>query len=78
MKLTIEPTDDFYLVEGTRCRAWSGTDDAGTPVVAVIASIEPLVKDEPIRRRFADELETLQPATALTFLLPDLGQRNGR
>lgn len=45
MKLTLEPTDRIEAVQGTRCRVWSGTTDAGTPVLAWIPTVQPQTHD---------------------------------
>ncbi len=59
MKLTIEPTDDFFLVNGVRFRAWSGTDGAGVPVIAMVQMVSPQTHDEGVAERFAHELQRL-------------------
>ena len=60
MKLTIEPTDDFFLVNGVPCRAWSGTDEAGTPVIAMVQMVSPQTHDDDdVNDRFARELQAL-------------------
>ena len=59
MKLTIEPTDDFFLVNGVPCRAWSGVDDTGVPVIAMVQMVSPQTQDEGVAERFAHELQNL-------------------
>jgi hypothetical protein len=39
MKLTIEPTEDFFVADDVMVRMWTGTDDNGTPVVALVAAV---------------------------------------
>jgi hypothetical protein len=40
VKLTIEPTADFFVTdEGYPVRAWRGTTDRGTRVIAFISAI---------------------------------------
>ena len=45
MKLTLEPTDRIERVEGTPCRVWSGTTEAGVPVLAYVAVVQPQTHD---------------------------------
>lgn len=45
MKLALEPTDRIERVEGTPCRVWTGTTEAGTPVLAWIAILQPQTHD---------------------------------
>jgi hypothetical protein len=40
MKITLEPTEEFFRTDdGFPVRAWRGTTDKGTPVIAFIAAI---------------------------------------
>ena len=40
MRVTLEPTAEFFRTdEGYPVRAWRGTTDRGTPVVAFIAAV---------------------------------------
>lgn len=45
MKLSLEPTDRVETVQGTPCRVWSGITDAGTPVLAFVAVVQPQTHD---------------------------------
>lgn len=52
MKVTLEPTDEFYVgedfsVDGrVMLRKWSGMTDAGVPIHAYVATISPQTHDE--------------------------------
>ena len=37
MKMTIEPTPDFFMAGDVMVRMWTGTDQEGRPVVAMVA-----------------------------------------
>jgi hypothetical protein len=39
MRLTLEPTEEFFMAGEVMVRAWKGTDDKGKPVVAFIAAV---------------------------------------
>lgn len=46
MKITLQPTGDFERVEGTPCRVWTGETDAGVPIKAWVAIVQPQTHDE--------------------------------
>lgn len=39
MKLTIEPTDEFFMAGDVMVRMWQGTDEDSAPVVAMVAGV---------------------------------------
>lgn len=39
MKLTLEPTEEFFSATNILIRAWRGTDEAGAEVVAFVAGV---------------------------------------
>ena len=39
MKLTLEPTPDFFMADGVMVRMWTGVDEKNRPVVALIAAV---------------------------------------
>lgn len=39
MKLTIEPTPEFFMAGDVMVRMWAGTDQDGAPVIALIAAV---------------------------------------
>jgi len=39
MKITVEPTGEFFAAENVTVRAWRGTDEAGAEVIALVAAI---------------------------------------
>ena len=45
MMLSLAPTDRIERVEGTPCRVWIGTTEAGTPVHVWIAIVQPQTHD---------------------------------
>lgn len=56
MKLTIEPTDQLYVIDGLKTRRWKGTDEHGHPFdvfVAVIGTAE-------VGAQFNAEMELLR------------------
>ncbi|MCJ2069624.1 hypothetical protein MKK75_12630 [Methylobacterium sp. J-030] len=59
MKLTLEPTDRIEDVRGTPCRVWSGTTDAGTPVLAWIPAVQPQTHDPDELAAFEAELRKM-------------------
>lgn len=56
MKVTLEPTGQIGIVNGTHARLWVGEDDAGVPVKAWIAMISPQTHDPAAHKRFATAL----------------------
>lgn len=68
MKLTLEPTDKFEGVNGTRCRIWRGKTEAGVDVVAYVAAVSPQTHDEALLAVFERELKALpQPKRELVY-----------
>ena len=62
MKLTIEPTEDFFVADDVMVRMWTGTDDNGTPVVALVAAVA--VNDgSPRAPMFDGQLTPIPPPT---------------
>lgn len=57
MKLTLESTHLIGRVDRTPCREWHGTDEHGTPVIAMIAMVM-VHKNQPAdtHARFAQAL----------------------
>lgn len=39
MRLTIEPTPNFFMAGDVTVRMWEGTDEHGTKVVAMVAMV---------------------------------------
>lgn len=39
MKLTLEPTGEFFMAGDIMVRMWSGTDADGSPVIAMVAGV---------------------------------------
>jgi hypothetical protein len=39
MKLTLEPTEQFFMAGGVMMRLWQGANEQGEPVVAFIAMV---------------------------------------
>jgi hypothetical protein len=39
MKLTITPTEHFFMADEVMVRMWQGTDDAGNPVIALVTAV---------------------------------------
>ena len=39
MKLTIEPTEHFFMADEVMVRMWQGHTDDGTPVVALVTAV---------------------------------------
>jgi hypothetical protein len=39
MKLTLEPTREFFMAGEVMVRMWQGTDGDGAPVIALIAAV---------------------------------------
>jgi hypothetical protein len=39
MKLTLEPTEEFFMAGDVMVRMWHGSDDNGQPVVALITAV---------------------------------------
>jgi hypothetical protein len=37
MRLILDPTEDFFMAGDVMVRMWTGTDDEGRPVVALVA-----------------------------------------
>lgn len=62
MKLTLSPTDAFETVNGTPARIWEGVDEAGTPVKAWIAVVQPQTDDLRLRAAFNAALKALPHA----------------
>ncbi|GJD92873.1 hypothetical protein [Methylobacterium iners] len=56
MKLTLEPTGQLELVQGTPCRVWSGTTDTGLQVLAWVATVQPQTHDLGKLMAFEEEL----------------------
>jgi hypothetical protein len=61
MKLTLEPTPEFFCTdEGIPVRAWTGSTEEGTLVIAFIAAIcVPESASEEHHERFRRELVTI-------------------
>jgi hypothetical protein len=55
--LTMIPTPDVVLVDSVRCRAWTGTTERGTRVVALVAAIA--IPDEDVSQDEVSELVEL-------------------
>ena len=39
MKVTVESTDDFQMVDGRYCRVWKGTDSKGQKVALIVVNL---------------------------------------
>ena len=39
MKLTITPTEHFFMADDVMVRMWQGTDDANNPVIALVTAV---------------------------------------
>ena len=39
MKITIEPTEHFFMSGDVMVRMWTGTDDTGAEVVALVTAV---------------------------------------
>ena len=39
MKLTIEPTPHFFMVDQVMVRMWQGTTDSGSEIVALVTAV---------------------------------------
>lgn len=39
MKLTIEPTEQFFMCGDVMVRLWQGVDDTGQPLVALVTAV---------------------------------------
>lgn len=39
MKVTVESTDDFQMVDGRYCRVWRGTDSKGQKLALVVVQL---------------------------------------
>lgn len=39
MRLTIEPTEHFFLADEVMVRMWKGQDDGGNPCIALITAV---------------------------------------
>ena len=61
MKLTLEPTAEFELVDGVACRVWTGTSDGGVPVKAWISCVSPQTHEEGAQASFGAALRELPP-----------------
>jgi hypothetical protein len=46
VKLSLQPTGDIERVQGIPCRVWIGETDAGVPVKAWVAIVQPQTHDE--------------------------------
>lgn len=67
MKLTLTPTATVDTVGGTiPARIWEGTTDAGVPVKAWIAIIQPQTADEALLAAFGDALKEVPAKRELT------------
>lgn len=40
MKMTLEPTEQFFMAGDVMCRAWEGTLENGASVVALISLVQ--------------------------------------
>lgn len=69
MKLTLTPTATVDTVDGKiPARIWEGTTDAGVPVKAWIALIQPQTDDEALLVAFDEELKEVPAIRELTSL----------
>jgi len=67
MKMTLTATDTIDTVNGKiEARIWEGTTDAGVPVKAWIAVIQPQTDDEALLAAFDDELKQVPAKRELT------------
>lgn len=39
MKITVEPTEAFFMAGDVMVRAWQGVDEVGNPVIALITAV---------------------------------------
>lgn len=66
MKLTLEPTPEVMVIDGTMCRIWSGTDAAGVPVKAAMIYVSPQTHDPETLKRYTAELLEIALQTSET------------
>jgi hypothetical protein len=67
MKLTLTPTATIDTVGGTiPARIWEGTTDAGVPVKAWIAVLQPQTHNEALLAEFNRELKEVPAKRELT------------
>lgn len=60
MKITLEATGTIDTIQGTiPARIWTGTTEAGVPVKAWIAVIQPQTDDEKLLADFTGELRLM-------------------
>lgn len=56
MKLTIEPSEEILLLDGSPARVWTGEDEHGVLVRCFIRTVSPQTHDEAVNARYAREL----------------------
>ena len=39
MRLTIEPTPHFFMLDGVMVRMWQGTNESGAEIVALVTAV---------------------------------------
>lgn len=66
MKMTIESTDAFTILDGVLCRIWHGTTDGVVSCELAIPSIR--VREENNQTEFEEELKELKPLTEGVFV----------
>lgn len=59
MHLTLKPTAVREMFDGVMCHVWTGETEAGTPVVAHIASVSPQTREPAALEAFDQELSEL-------------------
>ena len=57
MKITLESTDAFKMINGVRCRVWEGTTDAGIGCFALIPQIAHHASDDCRAHEFVRDLQ---------------------
>jgi hypothetical protein len=60
MKLTLTPTEQFFMADEVMVRMWQGTDGNGQPVVALITAIAFTGQSAVL----ADDLVSIPPPTS--------------
>lgn len=60
MKITIEPTEEFFMAGDVMVRMWQGTDDQGQPLLALVTAIAFTGQAEP----FTEGLVSIPPPDA--------------
>lgn len=64
MKLTIEPTGYFEMVNGINCRMWRGTSEKGVAVELYVPLVR--VRAEKDQAEFLNELQEVKAERQLT------------